>query len=98
MTYPVRLKTGFYETADYAMSVLPGAIMLSPMDDTAREAIQIMKDDITVITLTLKKRSGLEIQTHEKTFVFVLQENTDNDEMRRQFREAIGKKIVFEEL
>jgi len=96
MFFAIRLKTGFFETADYVLSVHPGSIMLSPLDGSAHKTEQIMEDDIFDITFTLKKRFVLEIQTLEKKFVCILQENADNKELHRQFEENIGKRIVFE--
>lgn len=96
MSFPIRLKTGFFETTAYSLSVVPGAIRLDPVDGTPGDAVVIAKAEITAIALSKKTRPGLTIHTRERTFTGAFADDVDRGELERQFSENLGGSIVAE--
>ncbi len=96
MTYPIRLKTGFFETAAYSLSVVSGAIRLDPADGTPGDAVVIAGAEITAVTLGRKTRPGIEIQTQENTFFGTFANEIDRKKLESDLREAFGGRVASE--
>ncbi|OPY84556.1 MAG: hypothetical protein A4E71_02606 [Smithella sp. PtaU1.Bin162] len=96
MSYPVRLKTGFFETTAYLLSVVPGAIRLDPVDGTQGDAVVIAKAEITAIMLSRKTRPGIEIQTQGKTFFGAFTNDIDRGKLESDLRKAFGSRLGSE--
>jgi hypothetical protein len=95
MTYPVRLKTGFFETTAYTLSVLPDVLILSPKDGS-RNVIQIVRIDADLFTLTVKKHFVFEILTRKCTLTGIFVEGIDRKELERDLRGSLGGRFVTE--
>ena len=96
MPYKIKIKTGFYKTTIFNLSMLPEFIYLIPSEEEIHERIKIIRDDIIVITLIKKKQPLLEIQTMNQIFTGIFCGDTDYEELLCQFRENIGKKFFCE--
>ena len=97
MPYRVKLKTGFYETIVHNLFISQGIIQLIPQREAAKNAVEISEEDVVSIIFRMKKNLELEIQTRSQVLTGILFEDTDLEELRRDFRKNIRKKMIFEE-
>lgn len=97
MTWNVKMKTGFYETTNYDLSIFDGKILLIPSALGAKEAIEIVDHDLISITLTKKKNSEIEIRTRNQMFTGTLLENLYLREIYPILKKQINAKIIYEE-
>ena len=94
MVYSVRLKTGFFETSAYTLSVRREGVTLTSADGQ-RGNIQIAREDIFSVTISMKKHPRFEIQTSEKIFSGVFLDQVEQRKLEREFGENLGRPILI---
>ncbi len=97
MHYGLRIKTGFYETTLYDLSMLEGGILLAPYDNEANPIIKILPEDLNCITLTKKKHSEIEIKTRSLLFWGTFIEDTDLRAIYQELKKHVEAKVIYEE-
>lgn len=95
MAWDIKIKTGFYETTNFEFSISDDGIQLISVK--AKEAIEIVYDDLISITLTKKKNFEIEIRTKNQIFTGTFTENLDSREIYQVFKKQINTKIIYEE-
>ncbi len=95
MMYPIRLKTGFFETTPCTLSIQYEGVTLNSPGDKQKD-IRVARDDIIAVTITIKRYPRFEIQTREKTISGTFSDEVDCGELERQFNECLGSKIFTE--
>lgn len=94
MSFPIRLKTGFFETMAYSLSVVPGGIRLDPADGRPGVAVVIAGAEIAAIALSRKTPPAIEIQTREKAFFGTLTNEIDREKLESDLCKAFGGRVV----
>jgi len=95
MMYPIRLKTGFFETTACTLSIRNEGVMLTSPDGK-HSNIRISRDNIIAVTITMKRYPRFEIHTCEKTYSGVFFDEVEQRELEREFRECLGSKVFTE--
>ena len=93
--FEFRLKTGFFETKTFDLIVSKGKLILSPVE-SEDQVIIIPEKEILNITLKNEKSLEIEIQTLDKIYQGVVSDKADYEELLKQLKENINKKIVCE--
>jgi len=93
--FEFRLKTGFFETKVFDLLISKGKLVLSPIE-TRDQVITIQEKDILNITLKNGKSLEIEIQTWDKIYQGVIGNKADYEELLRQLKGNINKKILCE--
>lgn len=93
--FEFRLKTGFFETKTFDLIVGKGKLIFSPVE-SADQVIIIPEKEILNITLKNEKSLEIEIQTLDKIYQGVVSDKADYEELLKQLKENINKKIVCE--
>ncbi len=94
MMYPIRLKTGFFETSAYTLSIRYEGVILTSAD--GNHETRISRDDISAVTITMKRYPRFEMQISEKTFSGTFSDEIEYGELERQLRESFGSRIIIE--
>ncbi|NPV91260.1 MAG: hypothetical protein HPY50_10875 [Firmicutes bacterium] len=94
MGYEIRLKTGFFETRRYHLSVIEEQLILSPVENSAEAKIIIPSDDILEIILTKKRIPEIKVQARDKSYDGVFTAGTDFDEVCGLLK-RLKKTIVY---
>ncbi|MDF1618011.1 hypothetical protein [Petrocella sp. FN5] len=97
MEYEIKLKTGFYETANYYLSPTREGIKLLPIGDVTRGPIVATGNELISITLTQEKKSNITIMTRSQILTGDFQEKLDLKEVYEELKKHINAKIVYEE-
>jgi len=95
LCFEFRLKTGFFETKTFDLLISKGKLMLSPAE-SKEQVITIPEKDILNITLKNMKSLEIEIQTWDKIYQGIIGNKADYEELLRQLKENINKKILCE--
>jgi hypothetical protein len=97
MKYEVRLKTGFYETTLYQLSISEGILNITPIHDDMKSPICINEENLISILLLKSKHSEIEIKTKEDTFSGVFNQNPDLREIRQELKMKVHTRIIYKE-
>lgn len=96
MGFKFRMKTGFYETKMYDLTIRKGGLVLSP---TELEDLLITIPEENILNISLKgseKFIEVEIQTNKKDYQGLLVNKADYELLLEQLKENISKKIICE--
>lgn len=94
--FEFRMKIGFFETKTYDLSIRKGKLILSPRESDDG-LITMQEENILSITLKKSQRSlEVEIQTDEKIYYGLLDNNKDYEKFINEMKENINKKILCE--
>ncbi len=95
MIFDIRLKTGFYETKPYCLSIGRGVLELLP--EEFGEKIRIfMEKEILSVTLMGKGSAEVEIQTADRLYHMVLCDPLHSGELYQSVKENLRVRIDFE--
>ncbi len=97
MKYKVAIKTGFFETTLYDLSIMDGSILLVPAEDPANNSISIAEDDFASILFYKGNHSEIEITTRDRTISAIVDECLDLREIYQEFKKNIKTKMIYEE-
>ena len=97
MSYQVKLKTGFYETTLYDLSLSQDKIQFIPLENTEKEVITIKSDDLITITLTKRTHSEIEVLARNRIFTGTFIQDPDLRELQKTLKKYINTKIIYEE-
>lgn len=95
--YEVRLKTGFFETTRYQISISEGFLNLIPIYDSEKSPICIAQKDIISILLLKNRLEEIEIKTIGDTISGVFDQNSDLRKMKQELKRKIHAKIIYKE-
>lgn len=95
LCFEFRLKTGFFETKTFDLLISKGKLILSPAE-SKEQVITIPEKDILNITLKNMKSLEIEIQAWDKIYQGIIGNKADYEELLRQLKENINKKILCE--
>ena len=94
MVFSIRLRTGFYETKPYALSVGKGVLDLVPKE--TGETLSLSDHQLLSVSLSKKKFVELEIQTSERLYLGVLCDQSDFEAVFTSLKENLRTKIHCE--
>lgn len=94
MSWQIKLKTGFFETKPYRLTVSPHAIRLSPQDN-AQNAITIAGEQLLCVSLTrqAKDKAELEIRTGRSVYICSLLSADDISGAEAALKAAFDRKL-----
>lgn len=96
MGFKFRMKTGFYETKIYDLTIKKGGLVFLPIEF---EDLLITIPEENILNISLKgseKSIEVEIQTDKKGYQGLLVYKTDYDLLLQQLKENISRKIFCE--
>ena len=98
MIYDVRLRTGFFETALYHMTIHSRQILFSPTrTDMKGESIAVPEEDILSVCISSRKRPGLEVQTPARRYSGIFAASDPNlNSLLLELRNKIDCNITYE--
>ncbi len=97
MIYNVRLKTGFFETALYQMTIQKSEILFSPTRaDVGEKSFAVPERDILAVSIANRKTPQLEIQTAEKRYSATLASDPNLNGLLLELRNKLDCKIIYE--
>ncbi|QRN85763.1 hypothetical protein JR334_00520 [Clostridia bacterium] len=97
MKYQVKLKTGFFETTNYHLSITSGAIQLTPNNSPTNNSILIIEQDLISIQLSRGRLAKIEIKTKSRTIHGVIDEKQNLGEILQELKKNIKSKYIYEE-
>lgn len=97
MQFRLKMKTGFYKTTCYALSIFDGGIQLLPAEDKTREIIRVMQEDLIAVTLMREKRSEIQIKTRDQIFAGTFIDNFDLRDVQHELRKHISSDVIYVE-
>lgn len=95
MSWQIKLKTGFFETKPYRLTVSPQAIGLLPQDK-AQNAITIAGEQLLCVSLTrqAKDKAELEIRTGRSVYICSLLSADDISGAEAALKAAFDRKLI----
>lgn len=97
MEYRIKIKTGFFKTTIYLLSIRKGSIQLTPLNNPSNESIHIDEQDLIKIRLSQSKFSTLEIKTKDRTILGTFHEKQNLQNIHQELQKSIKSKIIYEE-
>lgn len=93
--FEFRMKTGFFATKLYDLLIRKEELIFSPKESGDRLVIP----EKSILGITLKKSVKsfeMEIQTYEKNYQGLLDNQANYEQLLMQLKENINKKILYE--
>lgn len=97
MSYEIKLRTGFFESSLFSLSVSPGLIQFIPIESTDKSSIIINEKDLVAITLLKNKTGEIDIETYNQILTGTFTKKIDLKKVVKDFKKNINKKIYYEE-
>ncbi len=98
MTFKIKLKTGFFKTRYYYLTIGQGQIILTPQQDNEDGRLVINEEDLQSICITRRNLtvSELEIITHSNTHIGSITDQISLEEVSNVFTKEFGHKFIFQ--
>jgi len=97
MVYEVKLKTGFFETTSYKLSISESSIVLSPANSGKNKEFSITDEHLVSLEITSNKHTEIEIITLNEFFTCTFLKNPDISELIIVLKDNFNKKISYKE-
>jgi hypothetical protein len=99
LTFKIRLKTGFFKTQPYYLTIGQGQIILTPQEDMEKGRLIISEADLQSVCITRQQLSAgeLEIITRSGACVGIFSDETDLEEVSSVFSREFGPKLIFQQ-
>ncbi len=96
MKYSLNMKTGFFTSKPYSMTVSKGLVALFP-DSSPEDCIRIPEESISGIVIRKKHRMEMELSTKEKVFSGTFNASYDPKELFDLFIDNIKTTTTYKE-
>lgn len=97
LTFAIKLKTGFFKTQPFFLTISQGRIILESLEDPIQGRIIIGEEDLESVCLIRRRNPAtveLEIMTVFGSYVAGLSESVSCEELTRAFNEEFGCRLV----
>jgi len=96
MGYKVKLKTGFFETTLYEISIFDKQIRLSTINTDQKGLIIIANQDLISVTLFNHRHPEIEIQTYDRNIRGTFVQEPDFRDLFYLLKDNFDKEIIYE--
>jgi hypothetical protein len=97
MVYEIKLKTGFFETTLYKLSISEGLLVFSPVISRNNKEFSISDEHLVSIEITDKKHTEMEIKTLNEFLTCIFSEKPDISKLIIVLTDNFNKKISYKE-
>lgn len=97
LSFKINLKTGFYKTRRYELTIGPGQIILTPQEDYANGRLVINEADLQSISIIGRNvpAGELEIITHDDKYIATITDQACLEEIFNSLIEEFGNELIF---
>lgn len=97
LSFKINLKTGFYKTKRYELTIGQGQIILTPQEDHANGRLVINEADLQSISITGRNvpAGELEIITHDDKYIATITDQACLEEIFNSLIEEFGNELIF---
>lgn len=99
LIYKIKLRTGFFKTQPYDLTIGQGQIILTPQENHANGRLVINEEDLKSICITRRNGSAgeLEIITESNIYIASLIDQTYQEVLSNVLTNEFGCKLIFQD-
>lgn len=98
MTSKIKLKTGFFKTLPYDLTLGKGQIILTPLEDNDDSRLVINGEDLQAIWIIIRNVSAeLEIMTATNSYIASFTDHTCLEEVSIVLAKEFGRKVILQD-
>ncbi|AFQ43778.1 hypothetical protein [Desulfosporosinus meridiei] len=98
LTFKIKLKTGFFKTQPYDLTLGKGEIILTPLEDNDGSCLVIKGEDLQAIWINIRNVSAeLEIMTVTNSYIASFTDHTCLEEVSIVLAKEFGGKVTLQD-
>lgn len=99
LTFKIKLKTGFFKTQPYDLTLGKGQIILTPLEDNRNRRLVINAEDLQAIWIIIRNVSAgeLEIITESNSYIARFTDQSCLEEVSIVFAKEFGSKVIVQD-